>query len=52
MLVLEKVKPQLRPSDRWREYELRKAEWRAEHPEATHQDYEQAMQRISRECGV
>lgn len=33
-------------------YEARKAEWIASHPEANSHQYEAAMQRIARECGV
>lgn len=36
----------------YREYERRKAEWSAEHPDATPDEYTRAMRVIARECGV
>ena len=33
-------------------YERLKAEWRAEHPDATPEEYERAMRRIAEQCGV
>lgn len=36
----------------WHEYERRKADWIASHPEATNEEYEQAMRMIAKECGV
>jgi hypothetical protein len=38
--------------DGWREYERRKQEWIAAHPEAPPREYEQAMRRLANECGV
>ena len=34
------------------DYERRKADWVRSHPEATPQEYQAAMTRIARECGV
>jgi hypothetical protein len=34
------------------QYEERKAAWRMANPDATHVEYDCAMQRIARECGV
>ncbi len=36
----------------WADYENNKAQWIAKHPDATHEEYEQAMQRIAKEAGV
>ena len=36
----------------YREYERRKAAWIAENPQATPEEYQQAMRRIAKECGV
>lgn len=36
----------------WVEYELRKAQWIDNNPEATFEQYQQAIQRIAQECGV
>lgn len=35
----------------WR-YEQLKQKWIAEHPDATHKEYEQAMREIARKAGV
>lgn len=37
------------PWQAWHRYEERKAQWKAEHPEATTQEYEQAMRAIANE---
>jgi hypothetical protein len=34
------------------QYEHRKAQWIAGNPGASHVEYDRAMQRIARECGV
>jgi hypothetical protein len=34
------------------DYENRKRAWAAAHPTATHAEYQQAMTRIAKECGV
>jgi hypothetical protein len=34
------------------QYEHRKAQWIASNPEASHAEYDCAMRRIARECGV
>lgn len=39
-------------SARWRLYELEKQAWAERHPEATHQEYEQAIREIAKRCGV
>ena len=36
----------------WAEYERRKAEWVAAHPDATPAEYEAAMRRIAMELGA
>jgi hypothetical protein len=33
-------------------YELMKAEWVAKHPEATSKQYQQAMIKLARKCGI
>jgi hypothetical protein len=33
-------------------YELLKAEWVAKNPESTHIEYQKAMQKIARKCGI
>ncbi len=33
-------------------YECRKSEWASSHPDATSAEYDAAMNRIARECGV
>lgn len=37
---------------RWAEYEQRKQGWLRTHPEATSADYQAAMKKIAKECGV
>lgn len=37
---------------RFAEYERRKAEWVARNPDATPQQYQQAMKRIAKELGI
>lgn len=39
-------------ADRWRLYELEKQAWSERHPDATHQEYEQAIREIAKRCGV
>jgi hypothetical protein len=36
----------------WAQYEFRKNAWLASHPDATPEEYQQAMKRIAKECGV
>jgi hypothetical protein len=36
----------------WVEYELLKAQWVENNPEATPEQYQQAIQRIAKQCGV
>lgn len=36
----------------WHEYERRKADWIARHPDATPEEYEAAIRKIVREVGV
>jgi hypothetical protein len=36
----------------YQRYEAAKAAWIASHPDATRAEYEAAMRRIARECGV
>jgi hypothetical protein len=36
----------------WTAYERAKADWVRAHPEASPQEYDAAMKRIARECGV
>lgn len=38
--------------DGWREYEAKKQQWLAANPSATPRQYEQAMARIARQCGL
>jgi uncharacterized protein YunC (DUF1805 family) len=33
-------------------YEARKAAWIATHKDATHSEYEEAMKRLAKECGI
>jgi len=35
-----------------RQYELMKAQWIAKNPNASHVEYQQAMTKIARKCGV
>ena len=37
---------------KWAIYEQRKHAWIQAHPEATHEEYEQAMRRIAKELGL
>jgi len=48
------VIPAKKPQERspYVEYELLKAQWIANNPHATPQEYQQAMQRIAQQCGV
>lgn len=39
-------------ASRWAEYEQRKAGWLRTHPEATSTEYQAAMRKIAKECGV
>lgn len=36
----------------YHQYEILKAEWIAKNPNATHEQYQQAMTAIARKCGV
>jgi len=36
----------------WLEYERRKAEWKRNNPSSTPAQYDRAVARIARECGV
>ncbi len=36
----------------WAEYENNKNQWIAKHPEATHEEYEEAMRQIAKQAGV
>jgi len=33
-------------------YELMKQEWIAKHPNATHEQYQQAMQKLAKKAGI
>ena len=45
-------KPRFHDLPSYVEYELLKAQWAANNPQATPQEYEQAMLRIAQQCGV
>lgn len=45
-------RPDIPEAERWRVYESEKRAWIAQHPEASSEDYEQAMRRIAERCGV
>jgi len=36
----------------WSQYEFLKSEWISKSPFATHQEYQDAIKKIARECGV
>lgn len=36
----------------WHCYESMKQDWLASHPNATHEEHQQAMRKIAEECGV
>lgn len=44
--------PPKREQTRWLEYEQRKRDWIADHPNATPEQYSAAIIKIAKDCGV